>query len=39
MENKQKITLTKQAAAAIQELLEKEDMPEHALRVYIAGAG
>jgi len=39
MENKQNITLTKQAAAAIKELLEKEDMSEHALRVYIAGAG
>jgi Fe-S cluster assembly iron-binding protein IscA len=39
MENKQKISLTEQAAAAIKELLEKEDMSEHALRVYIAGAG
>lgn len=39
MENKQNITLTEQAAAAIKELLEKEDMSEHALRVYIAGAG
>jgi Fe-S cluster assembly iron-binding protein IscA len=34
-----KITLSEKAAAAIQELLKKEGMSDHALRIFIAGAG
>ncbi len=34
-----KITLSEQAASAIQELLRNEGMSDHALRIFIAGAG
>lgn len=35
----EKITLSEEAATAIQELLKKEDMSDHALRIFIAGSG
>jgi iron-sulfur cluster assembly protein len=33
------ITLTEAAAKAVQELLEKKDLKDHALRVFISGGG
>lgn len=33
------ITLTPEAAIAVKELLEKQELPQHSLRVYIAGVG
>ncbi len=35
----EKITLSEEAAAAIQELLRKEDMSDRALRIFLAGSG
>lgn len=34
-----RITVTENAATAIQEMLDKRDLKEHALRVYISGGG
>ena len=39
MEQEHTITLSPEAATAIQELMDHEQMAGHALRVYIAGAG
>lgn len=39
MENKEQITLTPEAAVAVQDLLKEQDLEGHSLRVYIAGVG
>jgi len=39
MDQEKTYTLTPEAAAAIQDLMTQEDMADHALRIYIAGAG
>lgn len=39
MEKEHSITLSSEAAVAIQDLMSQEDMAGHSLRIYIAGAG
>lgn len=39
MENSKLITLTDEAAVAVKELLEQQQLPDHSLRIYIAGVG
>jgi len=39
MEKENKITLSSEAAVALQDLMSQEDMAGHSLRIYIAGAG
>lgn len=39
MEQEYTVTLNTQAAKAIKDLMSHEDLTDHALRVYIAGAG
>ena len=39
MENTQPITLTPEAAIAIKILVKEQNLPEHSLRIFIAGVG